>query len=151
MNGERGYKWQPDDEPSIYPINPPAVAEGDVVLYDEPGRCGGLDAHSHHYRVVKHYSSIFLYVQHGGGKEEFRLSTTPAFMAMLAALDTNARYWMLSLIYHAHSDGERKGSGETQDRWSRAAAEKRIKTRKYRNSNDVKVWIEDPPVACKAV
>lgn len=41
VNGEMGYKWQPNDNPRICPVNPPALEENDQLLRDEPGRCGG--------------------------------------------------------------------------------------------------------------
>ena len=52
INGQPGFKWQPNDAPRIHPVNPPALDEYETLLYDEPGRCGGLDAHCHHYRVA---------------------------------------------------------------------------------------------------
>ena len=52
INGELGYRWQPTDAPSIHPLNPPDLRPGETLVYDEPGRCGGMDSHSFHYRVV---------------------------------------------------------------------------------------------------
>src|SRR5690349_19548495 len=71
VNGTPGYKWQPRDEPRIRPIDPPHLRDGDVLLFDEPGRCGGLDGHSYHFRLVKfaHDSNLSLLVRHGGGDE----------------------------------------------------------------------------------
>lgn len=92
INGELGYRWnQPDGAPSIYPVNPPTLGDNDVLLFDEPGRCGGLDAHSHHFRVVR-YCGLSLLVRHGGGDERIRISSTPTLIETLTALDSNARY-----------------------------------------------------------
>lgn len=142
INGQPGYRWQPNDTPHVREVNPPDLGEHDQLLYDEPGRCGGLDAHCHHYRIVTNFSSLFLLVRHGGGDERVRLSGTPTFRDTLAALDSTARYWMLHVIFHAHSDGTHKGHNTEAQRWRIAAAEKRIKTRKARTTNTVKVWIE---------
>jgi hypothetical protein len=142
INGQPGYKWQPNDKPGVYPAMPPALGEHDTLLFDEPGRCGGLDAHCHHYRVVKRRGVLYLLVKHGGGEEAFRLSSTDSLTETLSALDTNARYWLLHTIYYAHHDGISDGYKEATDKWYKAAAEKRIKTRKQRNSDRVKVWIE---------
>jgi hypothetical protein len=53
VNGEPGYKWQFNDTPGVRPVNAPSLNDNDQLLRDEPGRCGGLDSHSHHYRLVK--------------------------------------------------------------------------------------------------
>jgi hypothetical protein len=75
INGELGYRWNnPNAEPMIHPVNAPDVSEGETILYDEPGRCGGIDSHSFHYRVTKLHGSLFLLVRHGAGDERIRLS-----------------------------------------------------------------------------
>ena len=143
VNGQPGYKWQPKDRPRIRPVNPPELKDNDRLLYDEPGRCGGMDSHCHHYRLVASGGhSATLLVKHGGGEERFRVSSTKTLLDTLAALDSNARYWVLNAIYHAHSDGKRDAQDKTNNRWMQAAADKRIKTRKRRGQNSVKVWIE---------
>ena len=142
VNGQRGYKWQPSDTESIYPIHAPALQDDDTLLYDEPGRCGGLDAHSHHYRVVKRLGRLCLLVCHGGGEESLRLSHTPSLQETLARLDSTARYWLLHAIYYAHHDGAQQAYECAERKWRRAAAEKKIKTRKQRGGGSVKVWIE---------
>lgn len=73
LNGQPGYSWN-GARPGIYPINPPDLREGDELLYDEPGRCGGLDSHSYHLRVVRaRYGGCVLLVRHGGGDEAVNL------------------------------------------------------------------------------
>jgi hypothetical protein len=139
-----GYRWQPTDEPQIRPVNPPDLKPTETLLYDEPGRCGGLDSHSHHYRVVSEYGSLTLVVRHGGGDE--RISLYKPTLNALAALDSNARYWMLHAIDSAHGKGRREGQETETMRWRKAAAEKRIKTRKMPKSQTVKVWIDTPGV-----
>ena len=140
INGQPGYKWQPNDMPSIRPVDPPALDEYDVLLYDEPGRCGGIDAHCHHYRMVKMFSSRYLLVQHGGGRERIPLHLPASTMQILDSVDTHARYWLLHSLYYAHQDGVAKGSAETRQYWNNAAIEKRIKLRKRRGS--VSVYIQ---------
>ncbi len=150
INGQPGWRWQPTDNPSVYPVNPPDVPEGLKILYDEPGRCGGAakwsegtDSHSYHYRVVRD-CGLWLYVRHGGPRDEkFRLTQSAA--VPLAALDSDGRYWMLNAIYHAASNAERDARSAESFRWSTAVADKRVKTRKIRKSGGaVKVWIVDP-------
>lgn len=142
INGEAGYRWQPNDTPSVRPVNPPALAEGDTLLYDEPGRCGGIDSHSHHYRVVKGGSFLYLLVRHGGGDERIRMGCShPHLAAQLVSLDSNARYWLCNLFHGLHRDGENTGRENEHVRWYMAAAQKRIRTRKDRGRDGVKVWI----------
>lgn len=145
INGQPGYRWQPNDNPIVHPVNPPDVPEGATILYDEPGRCGGLDSHCHHFRLVREsYGGLRLYVRHGGGDENIRV-IEPITDAM-AALDSNGRYWMLCAIYHAAADCARDSRNAEHDRWQRAVADKRVRTRKIRGGGGaVKVWIEDLP------
>lgn len=140
INGQLGYKWQLNDTPSIRRPSPPELGKDDELIYDEPGRCGEMDAHSHHYRVVKGFSSTFLLVQHGGGKESLRLSVTKTMLDVLGSLDSNARYWMLHTIAHAYSNGKQDGAQTANSKWQFAAVDKRIKTRKCKGYT--KVWIE---------
>lgn len=143
INGELGYRWQPTDAPSIHPLNPPDLRPGETLVYDEPGRCGGMDSHSFHYRVVSSDTdSLALLVRHGGGD----VRTRPLFCIgpALAALDSNGRYWLLNAIYHASSDAARKAQEREHEGWIKAAAEKRIRTRNNSKRGTVKVWIESP-------
>lgn len=142
-NDELGYRWQPNDRPSIAGVNPPELQDSETLLFDEPGRCGGQDSHSHHYRVISRAASLWLLVRHGGGDERMRLSNPDAVKAALQALDSNGRYWVLGAIFHAQRDAETKAQQATAAIWRQAAAEKRIKTRKLPSRGIVKVWIKE--------
>jgi hypothetical protein len=142
INGEPGYSWDGKTF-SVRKPDPPALADGDSLLFDEPGRCGGMDCHCHHFRLVKARHGYALLVRHGGGDERVSIPNYhPAvkLIPSLVGLDTNARYWMFHLLYSV----QRKAASEARDRtteaWRKAAAEKRIKTRKSRGA--VKVWVE---------
>ncbi len=139
INGQPGYKSNCNDNPSVRPVNPPELNDDEQLLRDEPGRCGGLDSHSHHYRLAKSSGSLMLLVRHGGGDDRLRLSGPLA--NVFAQLDSTNCYWALNAIYHAYSDGKKSGSEKTAENWRRAAADKRIKTRKEHGSNNVRVWI----------
>jgi hypothetical protein len=143
INGEVGYRWNnPDGAPGVRPVNPPDLIDGDVLLYDEPGRCGGQDSHSYHYRVVQRHGTLYLLVRHGGGDERIRLSNGKVLLYGLELLDT-ARYWTLNAVFHAQSNAANEARVKESSKWRRAAAEKRIKTRKRRGFGDVKVWIDE--------
>jgi len=141
INGQPGYSWEGKSF-SICPVNPPPLMDGDVLLYDEPGRCGGIDSHSHHYRVVLNGAMTLLRVRHGGGDEEVRMSLCDEQVKVLAQLDSNGRYWILNALYHAFSQNGHACANAENERWRQAAAEKRIKVRKLRGQDRVRVWIE---------
>ena len=127
------------------PIHAPTPAEGDTVLFDEPGRCGGLDAHSHHFIVVKaQYGGFFLLVMHGGGQEQIALGYRNYLIETLPRLDTTDRYWILHDLYSALREYGKAERTRERHVWQDAAREKRIKTRKGRGTNSVTVWIEAP-------
>ena len=142
INGEMGYQWQPNDNPGVRPPQPPPLLEGDVLLWDEPGRCGGIDSHCHHYRIVKQFCIIYLLVRNGGGDQRIPLSLYGNQHDVLNQLDSNSRYWILNALYHAQSNSALQARERERELWRTAAAEKRIKTRKTRGGSAVKVWIE---------
>lgn len=142
VNGEPGYRWSPGEEAHVRPVNAPDVGPHDTLIYDEPGRCGGLDSHSHHYRVVLSFATTYLLVRHGSGDERVPLNYSNTLKEPLSQLDSNARYWLLNTIYHVHAEAGRRGRETEAEKWRKAAAEKRIKTRKQPRQNSVKVWIE---------
>lgn len=145
INGHHGYSWNGEAK-SVYPINPPDIQDGDTLLFDEPGRCGGTDSHSYHFRLVKSGGQCFLLVRHGGGDERISVGTWTDVDA-LASLDSNARYWLMCRMYHTQYYAARDAREKERRLWTQAAAEKRIKTRKQRGRGTVKVWIETKPVA----
>lgn len=142
INGQYGYKWQPNDSPSIYQPYPPEIDEDEMILlYDGPGRCDGIDAHSHHYRLAKWYGSTFLLVQHGGGKERIRLSVTKHFSDMVFLLSADQLYWYCHTLFYTYDEGKEQGTKETRNYWQTAAMEKRIKVRKGRGTDSMTVRI----------
>jgi hypothetical protein len=61
INGEMGYKCQPNDAPIRLQPNPQTLAENDILAFDEPGRGGGAAGHgtdspSHHSLPVSRES-----------------------------------------------------------------------------------------------
>lgn len=139
INGRPGYRWQPNDTPSVRPVDPPKLEAGDVLIYDEPGRCGNLDCHSHHYRLVKRNGWCCLLVRHGGGEECIKARFRNK-IDLLEAVGTD-RYWLFHVIYYASSEARTDARNKANFYWRNAAAEKRIKTRKTKKG--IKVWVED--------
>lgn len=140
INGELGYRWQPNDTPMVRQVNPPELGENDQLLRDLPGRCGGIDSHCHHFRIVKHFSSQYLLVRNGTGDHRMRVPNMAE--NILASLDSGPAYWLAQSLYSAHQNGAREAREEEAATWRKAAAEGRLKTRKQRGQNCIKVWIE---------
>lgn len=138
---------QPSKDP--FRVNPPDVKDSEIIHFDEPGRCGGIDSHAYHFRVVLtslggHWADLL--VRHGGGDERVRISNARAVIQALEAMDSNGRYWLLHAIYHASSDARRSARDLEAQSWRQAAAEKRIKVRKVRGQNTVRVTVEPRPM-----
>ena len=140
-NGETGaYSWDGKTFMTRQP-DPPDIKEGDTILFDEPGRCGGTDSHCHHVRLVRSSGCVDLLVRHGGGDERIRsVSHSPTFVPMLEGLSSDARYWFLLAIHHAASKASSEARQAESQRWAAAFIDKRIKRRKRGGS--VSVWVE---------
>jgi hypothetical protein len=145
INGEpHAYSWDGTTFSTRAP-NPPDLADGDELVSDLPGRCGGTDSHCHHFRIVKaRYGGYALLVRHGGGDERHDLGRDTRIVAPLLTLDETARYWFVMRFYHVLADALRVAREAEARRWRTAAAEGRIKTRKQRGRAAVTVWIDEP-------
>lgn len=146
VNGTpNAYSWD-GIRTSTRPVDAPSIAlVSETVILDEPGRCGnGVgDCHSHHFTVVKQqYGGLVLLVRHGGGDERIALGYRCALIDLIEPLGTHERYKALHSIYNVASTAAKAARDKTLHTWQQAAAEGRIKTRKQRGSNTVKVWIE---------
>jgi len=85
------------------------------------------------------HANYYLLVRHGGGDERIPLFK-PEVDAM-KGLDSTSCYWIMGAIYHANAEGKRNARQAADLQWRTAAAEKRIKTRKLRGAEGIKVWI----------
>ena len=144
INGQpNAYSWDGKQFSTRHPF-PPAVPDGDELLFDEPGRCGGIDAHSHHFRLVKaQYGGFGLLVRHGGGEETVNLgyAVVRQLIPAMREMDSTTRFWLLHTLYTTARDAGELAAGRMEHRWRVAAAEKRIRTRKRRGQNLVEVGI----------
>lgn len=152
-NGEPGYSWD-GKTVGTRPANGPDVLGGDTILWDEPGRCrpqiggsGGVDYHSHHFRVVGYrHGADALLVRHGGGDEVIelcRLDRVPELLALLP--DSDARFLFLHTLYSAHSEAASAARESEAHRWRAAIADGRARKRRYPKRGTTKVWIEEGP------
>ena len=140
INGEPGYSWD-GRSTMVYAPAPPELAEGDVLLADEPGRCGrGIDSHCYHFRLVENRGQCLLVVKHGAGTERIRFGWTKT-LGDFATTPNADRYWVFQAAYHAVADTSEAAAEKVESLWRRAAAEKRIKTRKLPGQDAVRVTL----------
>lgn len=142
VNGDPGYSW---DGKSFSVRNPwfPELQEGDELIKDLPGRCGGVDSHCHDLRLVKRHSQLYLLVHNGGGDTRIKLRAYGGAVCV-ETMAENDCYWVLLMLFHVQSDGARFAREAEAHKWQKAAADGRLKTRKQRGQNSVKVWIDQP-------
>jgi hypothetical protein len=147
LNGEPGYSWD-GKRYGVRPVDPPALQEGDELVYDEPGRCGGLDSHCHHLRVVKaRYGGFKLRVRHGGGDEQIDLGSTRMAIDALSQIDSDSRYWLLLRLYHVQNDAARQAAQRTAETYRQAFIDGRLKKRKMPGRDAYKITLESERIA----
>ena len=129
VNGEPGYSW--NGEPvHVCPVNPPTLSEHESLVYDAPGRCGEIDAHCHHFRIVVDTGArLSVLVRHGGGQERFDLPRR-AGLPSVHSMTSDEGYWFLHALYGIYKEATTKARDEERHRWVMAAFDKRIKIRK---------------------
>ncbi|HET6725864.1 MAG TPA: hypothetical protein VFH85_07660 [Gammaproteobacteria bacterium] len=131
----------------------PTVPEGDTVLFNEPGRVldrktdgGNTDVcYSAHCFMVTagKYGPAMLRVRHGAGEESWRIGwACDPIMEALGMLDSNARFFMLHSMMRAHHESAERTAARVGGKYLQAFADGRLKKRKLRGRNEIKVWIE---------
>ncbi len=142
LNGTPGYSW--DGKTTLTRnVDPPDIQDGDNLLFDEPGRCGGIDAHCHHYRLVSRHGQFFMLVRNGSGDERMLLSSWGASLQLLVTtMDSDTRFWFFNSLHHTVSNHTRKAKETVTQEWASAFVQKRIK--KQKRQGQIKVWIEQP-------
>ncbi len=133
----------------------PVIGNEETIVYDEEGRCcpqvngtGGTDYHHAHYRVFKEqYGGYRFAVKHGGGEESFEMFAHNRIVEMMKPMTSDERFLMLNAFFYERRKAASEAMREEYEKWYKAAAEKRIKTRKMPGRDAVKVWIE--PVKIK--
>ena len=94
--------------------------------------------------VKAKYSGVYLRVKHGAGEEQWQIdSCSAAVVEALSKLESNDRYFILFAIMRAHQSSKQNATDITALRYKEAFVEGRLKKRKLRGQNLVKVWIED--------
>jgi len=152
-NGELGYSWDGKGSGTRSVAEPELPSDKLEIVYDEPGRCqptaGGevyrIDHHCHHYQLVRDESACYrAFVRHGGGTEEIGNYYQWGQVAkIMKSMDSDTRFVLFMSIAGLCDGVKRNAKAAESEKWLKAAAEKRIKTRKMPGLNGrVKVWIE---------
>lgn len=86
-----------------------------------------------------------LYVIHGAGEEKISLiHVKEQVIKNILNMDPDTRFLTIFAFYDIAKSEFQKGFNEAEVTYQRAAAEGRLKTRKVRGENRVKVWVEEP-------
>lgn len=129
----------------------PHVGDDETCLFSEGGRIRdredgspGVTYQSFSFRVVKDkYGGVYLRVKHGAGEEQWQVdSCERAVVEALSTLGSDGRYFILFAIMRAHQKSRQAAMDSTALEYRRAFAEGRLKKRKLRGQDLVKVWIE---------
>jgi len=122
----------------------PKEHDGDTVLYSECGRVlDRVDYRSHWFKLVNgQYGGYALLVKHGGGEERVQLGYNKRIAAPFFNMDSDARYLLLYQFLSIYHDAKRAAEDATAKLYRTAFAEDRLKKRKQRGQDAVKVWIE---------
>jgi hypothetical protein len=145
INGVDEYSWDGESR-FIRNVDPPALNEDDMLIFDLPGRCGAIDAHSHHFRVVIQRKAVVLLVRHGGGDERIPMPDYAGVVIdSLGSMSESNQYWFVYSIYSAVRHESRGVEIELNAKWRQAFVDKRIKKRKSKGMYSV--WIEQPETA----
>lgn len=141
------------------PWRAPALADGDTLLFDEPGRVlpsgfrpGSIvdvDYRAFYIRLVRDsVGAVCLLVRHGAGEERHTLrSQAETFHTGLTALQTNVRYGVLFALYDAIRTAANHAAEKTAYEYRTAFLEGRLKKRRNRANGTAKVWIESATAA----
>lgn len=119
---------------------------GDNVLLEEKGRViGEVDYNCYTLKLVRDMGAHYLYVTHGAGEEKISLiHVKEQVIKTILNMEPDTRFLTLFAFYDIAKSEFQKGFNKAEITYQRAAAEGRLKTRKVRGENRVRVWVEEP-------
>lgn len=158
------------DDPSAYPAHVtdptnyawrerhwrrPTVPADEAVVFEEPGRVlkregerNGVCCRSHYFVVTKpSYGQPQLRVKHGGGEQALALGYDQHVLEGLERLTSDERFRFFWLLLDTHREGYTRGSGKVSAEYEAAFLEGRLRKRKKRGTNAVRVEIKPRPLA----
>lgn len=119
---------------------------GNNVLLEEKGRViGEVDYNCYTLKLVRDMGFYHLYVTHGAGEEKISLiHVKEQVIKNILNMEPDTRFLTLFAFYDIAKSEFQKGFNKAEITYQRAAAEGRLKTRKVRGKNRVRVWVEEP-------
>ena len=131
----------------------PDIEEGDEILFSECGRVvqsgtyghgqTGIDYRSHYFTIVKNRGWAYLLVKHGAGQERIEIDySANRVTQFFVNLDSTERYLLMHVFYNIHKEAARNAHLKTKQQFQSAFVSGKLKKRKIRGTDAVKVWIE---------
>jgi hypothetical protein len=152
-----GYRWNNAADPlQSLPTNPPPLPEGPftdaTLLYDLPGRCGGLDCHSHHFRFWIDCNILYLACRHGGGDRAYPLGrhypkegkANPILAAVESLPTDDDRFWFAHRLFTSVDDASRLSRQNEHEKWRKATIEKRVRVNRRKKFPTVEILEATP-------
>lgn len=123
-----------------------ATHSGNNILLEERGRIiGEVDYNCYTLKLVRDMGFHHLYVTHGAGEEKISLiHVKEQVIKNILNMEPDTRFLTLFAFYDIAKSEFQKGFCRAETIYQRAAAEGRLKTRKVRGENRVRVWVEEP-------
>ena len=106
---------------------------------------GGTCYGSHTLKLAKDNLALYLLVQHGSGREVWRvpkLYDGGALLEHILSMDPRAQYALLYTIYKTASYARYQAQSETRALWAQAFVDKRLKKRRATKNRAARVEIE---------
>jgi hypothetical protein len=141
------YSWRERD------VRRPTIPEGDIILFEEPGRIipgtgmvTGTDFRSHYFILSVPFEGgpAVLWVQHGAGEQHWPVGGAARLCGVLGALDSDRRFAVLYALHDAHQTSFHQGVATASARYETAFVEGRLRKRKVRGANAYQVSIRLP-------
>lgn len=127
----------------------PTVPDDETLLYLEPGRVLQQERHRVCYSAYWYSLSqcrrgrLLLRVKHGAGEECLDLGySNPQKLAAFAALDSDSRYMMFHTLRSVGDESAKTAASKMRHEYAKAFVDGRLRKRKQRGANEVKVWID---------
>lgn len=122
----------------------PSISDSAITLFEEKGRViNDVDYSPFTVALAQDFDSYHVIITSGAGTESFFLTFDPLVADAISNMPSDARFLTLLEMREIKTRFLSAGFNKAQSIWQRAAAEDRIKTRKLRGRNEVRVWIEE--------
>jgi hypothetical protein len=126
-------------------MDAPTLTNEQTLVRNLPGMViGSVTYESYNLSLVTEgCAKVSLLVRHGGGQESIYLRTPGRYLRdLIPTLPAQDAFMLLFTVREAFQAGKQQGINQTADEFKQAFIEGRLKKRKLRGQNRVKIWIE---------